>query len=87
VLQVIDGHTLCVANGASPDQWVRVRLSDGAPGLTRNALMSAAFAKEVTCVAAGADGDEVHAVCTADGRSLGSAAAEPEATVQAAGWR
>jgi len=87
VLQVIDGHTLCVASGATPDQWVRVRLSDGGPGLTRGALMAAAFAKEVTCVAASADGDGVEAVCTADGRSVGRTAAEPAATVQAASWR
>ena len=87
VLQVIDGRTLCVANGPSPDQWVRVRLSDGSPGQTRGALMAAAFAKQVSCVASGADADEVDAVCNADGRSVASAAAAPDATVQAASWR
>src|SRR5581483_5262999 len=49
VLQVIDGRTLCVAFGPSPDQWVRVRLTDVGPALPRGALMATAFAREVTC--------------------------------------
>ena len=87
VLQVIDGRTLCVASGPSPDQWVRVTLTDAGPNTGRGALMAAAFAKEVVCVAGAADGDGVAAVCMAGARSLGRAATEPEATAQAADWR
>jgi hypothetical protein len=87
VLQVIDGHTLCVAHGPTPDQWVRVRLSDAEVSQLRGALMAAAFAKDVACVASASDGDGVVGVCTVDGRSVGRAAAEPDASTQAAGWR
>lgn len=87
VLQVIDGRTLCVAFGPSPDQWVRVRLTDAGPALQRGALMATAFAKEVTCVAGAADGEGLSAVCTLDGRSVGEAASQPDAAVQAADWR
>jgi hypothetical protein len=87
VLQVIDGHTLCVATGPTPDQWVRVRLSDADPGLPRGALMAAAFSREVTCVADRQEGDGVSAVCIVDGHSVGRAAASPDATAQAADWR
>jgi hypothetical protein len=87
VLQVIDGRTLCVASGPTPDHWVRVRLSDAADGLPRGALMATAFAREVTCVADAPDTDGVTAVCIADGHSVGRAAAGPDATAQAADWR
>ena len=88
VLQVIDGQTLCVAFGPTPDQWVRVRLSDAAAGLPRGALMASAFARQVTCVADLADTSAVAAICVdADGRSVGRAAASPDAAAQAADWR
>ncbi|HWF77302.1 MAG TPA: hypothetical protein VN694_09010 [Caulobacteraceae bacterium] len=87
VLQVIDGRTLCVAFGPSPDQWVRVRLTDAGPTLPRGALMATAFAREITCVAGAADGEGLSAVCTLDGRSVGEAAALPDAAAQAADWR
>ena len=87
VLQVIDGRTLCVASGPTPDKWVRVRLSDADPSLPRGALMAAAFAREVTCVADLPDAGGVTAVCIVDGQSVGRAAASPDATAQAAAWR
>ncbi len=87
VLQVIDGRTLCVAFGPTPDHWVRVRLTDAVPGLPRGALMATAFAREVTCVAGAPDSDGVAAVCIVDGRSVGRAAAQPDAVAQAADWR
>jgi hypothetical protein len=87
VLQVIDGRTLCVAFGPSPDQWVRVRLADAGPTLPRGALMATAFAREITCVAGATDGDGLTAVCTLDGRSVGEAASQPDAAMQAADWR
>jgi hypothetical protein len=87
VLQVIDGRTLCVASGPTPDRWVRVRLSDASPGLPRGALMASAFARDVTCVAERPEADGVTAVCTLDGQSVGRAAGSPDATAQAADWR
>jgi len=87
VLQVIDGRTLCVAFGPTPDHWVRVRLSDAGDGLPRGALMASAFAKQVTCVASQTDGEGVEAVCTADGHSVGRAASDADAVSQAADWR
>jgi hypothetical protein len=87
VLQVIDGRTLCVAFGPTPDQWVRVRLTDAGAGLPRGALMAAAFAREVTCVAEFPGADGVAGVCIADGRSVGRLASAPDATAQAADWR
>ena len=87
VLQVIDGRTLCVAFGPTPDRWVRVRLTDAGPSLPRGALMATAFAHEVTCVVSAPDADGVSAVCVSDGRSVGEAASSPDATAQAADWR
>ena len=87
VLQVIDGRTLCVASGPTPDQWVRVRLSDADASLPRGALMAAAFSREVTCVAEQPSADGVTAVCIVEGQSVGRAAASPDATAQAADWR
>ena len=87
VLQVIDGQTICVAFGPTPDRWVRVRLTDAGAGLPRGALMASAFAKEVTCIASAIDADGVAAVCTADGRSVGKAASDADATTEAADWR
>jgi hypothetical protein len=87
VLQVIDGRTLCVATGPTPDQWVRVRLTDADASRPRGALMAAAFAHEVSCVAGAPDAEGVAAVCRVDGRSVGEAAASPDATAQAADWR
>jgi hypothetical protein len=87
VLQVIDGRTLCVAAGPTPADWVRVRLTDAAADQTRGALMAAAFARSVVCLAASADEDGARGVCLADGRSVGEAARDPATVAQAAAWR
>jgi hypothetical protein len=75
VLQVIDGDTLCVALGPTPDQWVRVRLADGVAGVSRAQLMAAAFAHTVDCDVVRAEADGAVAVCAADGAPLAKAAA------------
>jgi len=87
VLQVIDGRTLCVAAGPTPADWVRVRLTDAPDDQARGALMAAAFAKSVVCVATSADEDGARGVCLADGISVAAAAHDPDATAQAAAWR
>ncbi len=87
VLQVIDGRTLCVARGPTPDQWVRVRLSDVHDREARSALMAAAFARNVVCGVAGREGDGVVGRCILDGASLGQLVQSQEIRAQAASWR
>jgi hypothetical protein len=72
VLQVIDGRTVCVALGPTPDQWIRVSLADGKDATPRAALMDAVFAQRVVCVRDRAGGQGVVAHCALDGISLGS---------------
>lgn len=74
VLQVIDGQTVCVALGPTPDQWVRVTLS-GSAGVTRDQLMAAAFARDVECSVLKRGSSSVVAACSADGIPLQQAAA------------
>jgi hypothetical protein len=82
VLEVIDGQTLCVALGATPDRWVALKLA-GTAGRSRGALMAVAFSQTVTCrvVAAGA------AVCDLDGRSIAARVGESEAMRLGMAWR
>jgi hypothetical protein len=87
VLQVIDGRTLCVADGPTPDRWVRVRLSDIPEGRARGALMAAAFAKDVICTADRRDREGVVGRCVFDGAPLGQLVRSDEVRAQAASWR
>jgi hypothetical protein len=87
VLQVIDGRTLCVADGPTPDHWVRVRLSDIPQGEARGSLMAAAFAKDVICIADKRDRDGVVGRCIFDGSPLGDLVRSDEIKAQAASWR
>lgn len=87
VLQVIDGRTLCVADGPTPDHWVRVRLADVAAGRSRTALMAAVFAKDVICVADRRDGQGVVGRCVFNGSALGQLVRSDEVRAQAASWR
>ena len=81
VLHVIDGRTLCVAEGVDPSQWVAVRLEDAPPSASWGALMSVAFGKDVTCVLRGAA-----AICRIEGRSIG-AQLDGAATRAGVAWR
>ncbi len=87
VLQVIDGRTLCVATGPTPDQWVRVRLSDIHDREARGSLMAAAFAKTVVCGTTGRDEDGVVGRCILGGATLGQLVQSQEIHAQAASWR
>ncbi len=87
VLQVIDGQTLCVADGPTPDQWIRVRLADVDKSISRGALMAAAFAKDVICTADGRDGSGVIGRCVFNGSSLGELVQSGEIKAQATSWR
>ncbi len=87
VLQVIDGRSLCVALGATPDRWVRVRLADVHNPEGRSALMAAAFAKDVVCSATSRDQDGVVGRCILEGASLGQRVQSEEIHAQAVSWR
>lgn len=75
VLQVIDGRTVCVALGPTPDQWVRVTLADARAAEARDALMAAAFARDVDCTTVRTGPDGVTAICRSDGASIADIAA------------
>jgi hypothetical protein len=87
VLQVIDRRTICVALGPLPSQWIQVMIADSDAHGTRGALMAAAFAQDVACVATGETGGAVRAVCLVDGVSVGRLANSPEIRMQAGEWR
>ena len=72
VLQVVDGRTVCVALGPTPDQWIRVDLADGKDATPRDALMGAVFAQRIVCVSDRSNGQGVVAHCALDGISVGS---------------
>lgn len=95
VLQVEDGATLCVALGATPDQWVRLTLAD-APAANpiqraastdenpRGTLMAIAFSQMVDCQVQ-ADG---RALCALqDGRSVGALLKTRAAWAAGKEWR
>jgi micrococcal nuclease len=79
VTYVGDGDSLCVAVGASPADWVEVRVSDfyapelNAPGgqEAKAALERIAKGQRVECGALRQSYDRVVARCTITGRSLG----------------
>ena len=88
VMHVIDGRTLCVAQGPTPDQWIPVRISPAVAALPadRERLMAAAFSQSLTCRITGGGAVKI-ATCTLDGRPLESLLAEPATITQAKTWR
>jgi hypothetical protein len=95
VLHVIDGDTLCVALGATPDRWVALRLADAprAPGSPteapqlRSVLMAVAFSENVSCRVTARDSTEGMAICELEGRSLVELMHDPSAIQLSAAWR
>jgi micrococcal nuclease len=94
VLHVLDGNHLCVALGETPDKWLEVELPDA--GLVRasntddnprGALMSVAFAQNVTCRIIDRTSDSAVASCTLDGQALGDLALKPQAISTGRAWR
>ena len=81
VLQVDDGSSLCIAQGASPTQWSLVRLAQ--VRTTRTALMAAAFGRNATCRI----GQTGLATCDVEGRGLIASLAHPEMAQAAPAWR
>lgn len=88
VLHVIDGRTLCVAQGPTPDQWIPVRISSAMAALPadRERLMAVAFAQSLQCRITGG-GAVKAATCTVAGRPLDAVLAEPATITQASAWR
>lgn len=82
VLQVLDGRTVCVAVGPTPDQWIRVDLADGHDATPRAAMMEAVFAQRIVCVSDRIKGHGVVAHCALDGVSVGSLGAAASAPDQ-----
>jgi hypothetical protein len=88
VLHVIDGRTLCLAQGPTPDRWIPLRIAPAAPALPidRERLMAAAFSRSLTCRITG-DGPVKTATCTLAGRPLEALLSEPATITQAKAWR
>ncbi len=82
-LHVIDGDTLCVAQGPEPSTWVAVRLADVPDTTAWGTLMAAAFALTLDCqvIARGV------ARCTIDGRPLGQIVRQPAVRAAGQAWR
>lgn len=95
VLHVLDGNHLCIALGATPDTWLAVELgdarltkaSDNPDRNPRGALMSVAFAQNVSCRIVDRVDDRAVAACALDGRPLGDLALKPQAISTGRAWR
>lgn len=89
VLHVIDGRTLCVAQGPTPDHWIPLRINPTAPILPvdRERLMAATFSQSLTCRITGGQGPVKIASCSVAGRSLEVLLTEPATITQAKTWR
>lgn len=95
VLHVVDGRRFCIALGDTPDRWVELELADQgliraaahADANPRGALMSVAFAQNVTCKVVGAANGRPLATCAIDGQALGALAAKSQAISSGRAWR
>jgi hypothetical protein len=88
VLHVIDGRTLCIAQGPTPERWIPLRISPTLAALPvdRERLMAATFSRSLTC-RIGGGGPVRTATCTLAGRPLEALLAEPATITQAKNWR
>lgn len=72
VLHVADDHSLCVALGGTPDTWIPLIIEGPSPvdrhdpQFTKAALMSAVFAKKMSCKVTSTEGGVAHAACSID---------------------
>ncbi|MDP3633207.1 hypothetical protein [Phenylobacterium sp.] len=93
VLQVLDSERLCVALGATPDQWVEVALAPeplqktAAHPASRGSLMAVAFAQNITCRIVDVAGGLPLAACRLDDQSVRALTREPAAYVAGQAWR
>ena len=93
VLQVLDSERLCVALGATPDQWVEVALAPeplqktAAHPANRGSLMAVAFAQNVTCRIVDRSAGLPVAACKLDDQSVRALTREPAAYTAGQAWR
>ena len=93
VLQVLDSERLCVALGATPDQWVEVALAPeplqntSAHPANRGSLMAVAFAQNITCKIVDVTGGLPVAACRLDDQSVRALTREPAAYTAGQAWR
>ena len=77
VLHVADDNSVCLANGPTPDEWIPLVIEGPSPVnrhdpmLTKAALMSAVFAKKMSCVVTSKEGGVAHARCTVEQKPVG----------------
>ena len=93
VLHVLDSERLCVALGASPDQWVEVALAPeplqktAAHPANRGSLMAVAFAQNITCRIVDMAAGLPVAACRLDDQSVRALTREPAAYTAGEAWR
>jgi hypothetical protein len=89
VIHVIDGKTLCIAQGPTPDHWIALLISPSVTPLPadRERLMAASFSRSLTCKVTGRRGPLSAATCTLDGQSLESLLSVPATVTEAKAWR
>jgi hypothetical protein len=87
VLQVIDGRTLCVAQGSSPTDWIRITLAGAPKDAARSTLLAASFGAEVDCAAVRSTPGGIEALCEKDGVRLDNLMRSRAVRLQSAAWR
>lgn len=87
VLQVIDGQTLCVAEGPTPAEWIRVTIAGAPPDSDRGTLMAASFGRVLDCVAVRAVTTGVEARCEVNGAGLEQLIATDNMRLEGPSWR
>lgn len=89
VLHVIDGRTLCIAQGSTPDHWVPLRVSASVTLLPddRERLMAATFSHALSCRITGGRDAVKTATCTLAGRPLDDLLTAPATITEATAWR
>ncbi len=77
VLHVADEQSVCLAQGPTPDEWIPLIIEGPSPVdrhdpmVAKAALMSAVFAKKMSCVVTSKDAGGAHARCTVEQKPVG----------------
>ena len=87
VLQVIDGQTLCVAEGPTPVEWIRVTIAGAPQDSDRGTLMAASFGRVLDCLVVRTLPTGVEARCEVDGAGLEQLVATDTARRKGLSWR
>lgn len=83
VLAVPDSHTVCVAMGPLPSQWVALRIVQPDPDLSVSMVMAAVFSKRVSCVV----GQQGQAQCVVGQEDVRDVLRRPGLRTVATNWR